>query len=45
MLHVIQVWLKAPVEERDEEIGKRRITGGKDQGHETPQWGAVSPAR
>ena len=29
MLHLIKMWLKAPVEERDEE-GKKRVTGGKD---------------
>src|SRR6266566_1826336 len=27
MLHLIKMWLKAPVEERDETTGKRRLTG------------------
>jgi RNA-directed DNA polymerase len=42
MLHLIQMWLKAPVEERDEN-GKRRLTGGKDNDRGTPQGGVVSP--
>jgi len=42
MLHVIKMWLKVPVEERDE-TGKRRITGGKDNDRGTPQGGVVSP--
>ena len=29
MLHLIKMWIKAPVEER-EENGKGRVTGGKD---------------
>src|SRR5664279_5881409 len=29
MLHLIKMWLKVPVEERDGN-GKRRLTGGKD---------------
>jgi RNA-directed DNA polymerase len=43
MLHVIQMWLKVPVEERDEETGKVRRTGGKDNDRGTPQGGVVSP--
>src|SRR5216684_1416227 len=43
MLHLIKMWLKAPVEERDETTGKRRLTGGKDQDRGTPQGGVVSP--
>jgi len=43
MLHLIKMWIKAPVEERDEN-GKRRITGGKDNDRGTPQGGVVSPA-
>jgi RNA-directed DNA polymerase len=42
MLHLIQMWLKVPVEERDEN-GKRRLTGGKDNDRGTPQGGVVSP--
>jgi RNA-directed DNA polymerase len=43
MLHLIQMWLKVPVEERDEN-GKRRLTGGKDNDRGTPQGGVISPA-
>ena len=42
MLHLIQMWLKVPVEERDED-GKRRLTGGKDNDRGTPQGGVISP--
>ena len=41
MLHLIQGWLKVPVEEREK--GKIRLTGGKDHDHGTPQVGVVSP--
>lgn len=43
MLHLIKMWIKVPVEERDEN-GKRRLTGGKDKDRGTPQGGVVSPA-
>jgi RNA-directed DNA polymerase len=43
MLHLIKMWIKAPVEERDEN-GKGRVTGGKDNDRGTPQGGVVSPA-
>ena len=43
MLHLIKMWIKAPVEERDEK-GKVRVTGGKDNDRGTPQGGVVSPA-
>jgi len=43
MLHLIKMWIKAPVEERDEN-GKVRVTGGKDNDRGTPQGGVVSPA-
>src|SRR5947199_4477797 len=43
MLHMIKMWIKAQVEERDENR-KRRITGGKDNDRSTPQGGVVSPA-
>jgi len=43
MLHLIKMWLKVPVEERDEK-GKRRLTGGKDNDRGTPQGGVISPA-
>jgi RNA-directed DNA polymerase len=42
MLHLIKMWLKVPVEERDEN-GKRRITGGRNSQCGTPQGGIVSP--
>jgi RNA-directed DNA polymerase len=42
MLHVIKMWLKVAVEERDA-TGKRRMTGGKDNDRGTPQGGVVSP--
>jgi RNA-directed DNA polymerase len=42
MLHLIKMWLKVPVEERDEN-GKRRLTGGKDHDRGTPQGGVISP--
>jgi len=43
MLHLIKMWLKVPVEERDEN-GKRRLTGGRDNDRGTPQGGVTSPA-
>jgi RNA-directed DNA polymerase len=42
MLHLIKMWLKVPVEERDK-TGKRQLTGGKDNDRGTPQGGVVSP--
>jgi RNA-directed DNA polymerase len=42
VLHLIKMWLQAPVEERDEN-GKRRLTGGKDRHCGTPQGGVASP--
>ena len=42
MLHLIQLWLKVPVEERDEK-GKKRLTGGKDNDRGTPQGGVITP--
>jgi len=42
LLHLIKMWLKAPVEERDEK-GKRRMTGGRSSRRGTPQGGIVSP--
>src|SRR5882762_103930 len=38
MLHLVKVWLKVPVEERDEK-GKKRLTGGRDNDRGTPQGG------
>jgi RNA-directed DNA polymerase len=42
MLHLIQMWLKVPVEET-EETGKKRLTGGKGNDRGTPQGGPLSP--
>jgi RNA-directed DNA polymerase len=42
VLHLIKMWLQAPVEERDEN-GKRRLTGGKGRHCGTPQGGVASP--
>jgi RNA-directed DNA polymerase len=42
MLHLVKVWLKVPVEERDEK-GNKRLTGGKDNDRGTPQGGVISP--
>ena len=41
VLRLIKMWLKVPVEERDEN-GKRRLTGGKDKTCGTPQGGVVT---
>jgi len=43
MLHLIQLWLKAPVMEEDKDGTKRTIGGGKDGGQGTPQGGVISP--
>jgi RNA-directed DNA polymerase len=43
MLHLVKMWLKVPVEERDEKTGKKRLTGGKDSDCGTPQGGVISP--
>src|SRR5467141_2624478 len=42
VLRLIKLWLKAPVEERDED-GKRRMSGGKGSKRGTPQGGVASP--
>jgi RNA-directed DNA polymerase len=42
MLHLVKMWLKVPVEERDEK-GKKRLSGGKDNDRGTPQGGVISP--
>lgn len=43
MLHLIKMWLEAPVEETDERGHKRRMTRNKDEGCGTPQGAPVSP--
>jgi RNA-directed DNA polymerase len=42
MLHLLRLWLKVPVEERDAN-GQGRRTGGRHHGMGTPQGGVVSP--
>src|ERR1017187_6478628 len=42
VLRLIKMWLKAPVEERDKD-GGRRMTGGKHSTCGTPQGGGISP--
>ena len=43
VLRLIKLWLKAPIEERDDGDGTRRIGGGKSNSRGTPQGGVVSP--
>jgi group II intron reverse transcriptase/maturase len=43
VLHLIQMWLKAPVMEEDKDGTKRNIGGGKGNRKGTPQGGVVSP--
>ena len=42
VLRLIKMWLKTPVEERDED-GNRRMSGGKHSSCGTPQGGVASP--
>ncbi|MGH8847195.1 MAG: group II intron reverse transcriptase/maturase [Polaromonas sp.] len=42
MLHLIKMWLKAPVEETNER-GRTRLTGGQQSSRGTPQGGVISP--
>ncbi len=42
VLRLIKMWLKAPVEERDEQ-GRRKMSGGKGNTRGTPQGGVLSP--
>ena len=43
LLHLIQMWLKAPVLEVDKDGTKRNIGGGKGNCKGTPQGGVISP--
>src|SRR3984893_233840 len=43
VLRLIKLWLKAPIEERGEGNGTRRIGGGKSSTRGTPQGGVASP--
>jgi RNA-directed DNA polymerase len=42
VLHLVKMWLKVPVEERDEQ-GRPRYSGGKRSKQGTPQGGVISP--
>src|SRR5690242_5285635 len=42
MLRLIKMWLKVPVEERDED-GDRKVSGGKQSTCGTPQGGVMTP--
>jgi group II intron reverse transcriptase/maturase len=43
VLHLIKMWLEAPVEEINERGQKRRTTRNKDAGRGTPQGAPISP--
>jgi RNA-directed DNA polymerase len=43
LLHLIKMWLEAPVEELDEKGRTQRTTRNKDEGRGTPQGGVASP--
>jgi RNA-directed DNA polymerase len=42
VLHLVKMWLRAPVEERDGQ-GKRRMSGGAGSRSGTPQGGVDTP--
>jgi len=42
VLHLLKMWLKVPVEQRDEQ-GRPRYSGGKRSKQGTPQGGVISP--
>ena len=43
MLHLIKIWLEAPVEETDERGNLHRSTRNRDEGRGTPQGSPISP--
>jgi RNA-directed DNA polymerase len=43
MLHLIKMWLEAPVEESDEQGRKHRSTRNRDDGRGTPQGAPITP--
>jgi len=43
MLHLIKMWLTAPVEETDERGKKHRTTRNRDEGRGSPQGSPISP--
>jgi retron-type reverse transcriptase len=44
VLHLVKMWLKVPIEERDE-LGRPRYSGDKRSKQGTPQGGVISPLR
>lgn len=43
ILHVIKLWLKAPIIGEDEDGTRKNVGGGKANGKGTPQGGVISP--
>jgi group II intron reverse transcriptase/maturase len=43
ILHIIKMWLKAPIKEEDKDGKQRNISGGKGNRQGTPQGGVISP--
>ena len=43
MLHLIKMWLEAPVEETDERGNKHRSTHNRDEGRGSPQGSPITP--
>src|SRR5947209_17030976 len=43
VLHLIKMWLEAPVEETDDRGGRHRTTRNRDEGRGTPQGSPISP--
>jgi RNA-directed DNA polymerase len=43
MLHLIKMWLEAPVEEEDERGRRQQTTRNRDEGRGTPQGAVISP--
>ena len=43
VLHLVKMWLEAPVEEADDRGRKRRTTRNRDEGRGTPQGAPISP--
>ena len=43
VLHLLKMWLEAPVEEKDEHGRKQRTTRNRDEHRGTPQGGVISP--
>jgi RNA-directed DNA polymerase len=43
MLHLVKMWLEAPVEETDERGNQRRSVRNRDEGRGTPQGAPISP--